>query len=246
MPSAGSITWFGHSTIQLTLRDERVVIIDPWFRDNPSCPATHKKPPRCDFLAITHGHSDHSGDAGMLIERFNPHVIATYELCNLIGMKHPKAKLEHMNMGGTVELDGVSFSLTRAYHSSSLESETGPMYAGMPCGVVIRADGLSTYYQAGDTDVFSDMKLIAEIFAPKVVALPIGDRFTMGPLGASLAARMLQPSNILPIHYGTFPMLTGTPEAFREALPADLKPRLVVPKVASPVEWTEQGLRTPA
>ncbi len=242
MTDTASMTWLGHATIRLTLPDERVVLIDPWLRDNPSCPADLKEPPRCDLLALTHGHGDHTGDAARLIEKYNPHVIASVELCALLDMTSPKARFAPMNIGGTQTVDGVAFSLTRAFHSSSIDSDRGPLYAGMPCGVVVDADGLAPFYHAGDTDVFSDMKLIAELFAPKIVALPIGDHFTMGPAGASLAAQMFEPASIVPIHYGTFPLLHGTAEAFREALPEELKTRLIVPKVGERVAWTENGL----
>jgi L-ascorbate metabolism protein UlaG (beta-lactamase superfamily) len=240
--AGATLTWLGHATMQATLPDERVVIFDPWFRDNPSCPDELKDPPRCDFLALTHGHFDHIGDAGRLIEKHNPHVVATFELCDVLGLTHPQARLARMNIGGTQTIDGVSFTLTRAFHSSSAPSENGPVYTGMPCGIVMACEGVASFYHAGDTDVFSDMTLIAELFAPKVVALPIGDHFTMGPAGAALAAKFLNPVSIVPTHYGTFPLLHGTPEAFREALSAELKPRLHVPKVGQPMEWTEQGL----
>ncbi len=242
MANTASMTWLGHATIRLTLPDERVILIDPWLRDNPSCPEEFKDPPRCDFLALTHGHFDHAGDAARLIERHNPHVVAIVELCTLLGIESPKGRFAPMNIGGTQSIDGVNFSLTRAYHSSSVDSDNGPRYAGMPCGVVVDVDGLAPFYHAGDTDVFGDMKLIAELFAPKIAALPIGDHFTMGPAGAALAAGMFQPANIVPVHYATFPLLHGTPEAFRDALPEELKPRLVIPDVGEPIAWTESGL----
>jgi L-ascorbate metabolism protein UlaG (beta-lactamase superfamily) len=242
MNKAAEMAWFGHATIRLTLPDERVVLIDPWLRDNPSCPDNLKTVERCDFIALTHGHGDHTGDVARLIEQHNPQVVATVELCAHLGMQSQQGRFAPMNIGGTQIIDGVSFSLTRAYHSSSVDSESGPLYAGMPAGVVIDFDGLSPFYHAGDTDVFSDMKLIADIFAPRVVALPIGDHFTMGPVGAAHAATLFQPANIIPIHYGTFPVLHGTPDAFRDALPEALKPRLVVPAAGESIPWTENGL----
>lgn len=244
MPGTAHMTWLGHSAIRLTLPEERVVLIDPWLRDNPACPKELKEPPRCDFVALTHGHGDHTDDVPRLIDAFDPHVIAAVELCQVIGRDKPKARFAPMNIGGTQTIDGVRFSLTRAYHSSSIDLETGPVYTGMPCGVVVDVDGLAPFYHAGDTDVFGDMRLIAELLTPKIAALPIGDHFTMGPAGAAYAARLLDPAGIIPIHYGTFPMLHGTPEAFREALPEDLKRRLIVPSVGEPITWTENGLST--
>ena len=242
MSGPATMTWLGHATIQLTLPDERVILIDPWLSDNPSCPESLKSVPRCDFIALTHGHFDHVGDVASLIDRHNPHVVATVELCTVLGMKSPKGRFAPMNIGGTQTADGVRFSLTRAFHSSGVDSENGPMYAGMPCGVVIGAEGLAGFYHAGDTDVFSDMRLIAELFGAQIAALPIGDHFTMGPRGAALAATYLNPRTILPIHFGTFPLLHGTVPAFREALPAELRDRVVAAEIGQTVAWTAEGL----
>ncbi len=242
MSTPSTLTWLGHATIQMTLPDERVILIDPWLNDNPSCPDAHKKVPRCDFIALTHGHFDHIGDVARLIDEHNPHVVGTVELCTVLGMKSPKARFAPMNIGGTQDVDGVRFTLTRAFHSSSVDSENGPMYAGMPCGLVVTAERLAPFYHAGDTDVFSDMKLIAELFAPKIAALPIGDHFTMGPDGAALAASYLNPRTILPIHFGTFPLLHGTVPAFREALSAELRERVVTPEVGQTLAWSAEGL----
>jgi L-ascorbate metabolism protein UlaG (beta-lactamase superfamily) len=153
-----------------------------------------------------------------------------------------KGRYEWMNTGGTHTVDGVRFSLTQAFHSSGVYSPEGPAYGGMPNGVVIAVDGLAAMYHAGDTDVFSDMKLIAQLFTPKICILPIGDRFTMGARGAALAAEMLQPAAIIPGHYKTFPFLAPSAYAFREALPAHLRSRLFVPDVGEPLEWTATGV----
>lgn len=236
------MTWLGHAAIRLTLPDERVVLIDPWLRDNPSCPEGMKDPPRCDFLVFTHGHSDHTGDAAHLIERHNPRVVAAVELCALLGMDSPKARFSPMNIGGTQTIDGVTFSMTRAFHSSSIDGKNGPLYAGMPAGVVVRVPGLAGFYHAGDTDVFSDMRLIAELFQPRIAALPIGDHFTMGPRGAAIATRLLDVRNVVPIHFGTFPILRGTVAALREALGEELTDRVVEPRPGQPVTWTVDGL----
>ncbi len=242
MPTTGTMTWLGHSAIRLTLPDGRVVLIDPWLRDNPSCPPALKNAPRCDFLALTHAHFDHAGDAQRIIEQHNPHVVAIVELCTVLGMKNPHGRFSPMNLGGTQVLDGVSFTLTRAFHTTSIDTPAGPIYCGVPAGVIAGVEGLASFYHAGDTDVFSDMTLIAEMFAPRVAALPIGDHFTMGPRGAALAAKYIRPQSIVPIHFATFPILRGTVEAFREALPADMKDRLIAPKVGQDVVWTFEGL----
>lgn len=238
----GTVTWLGHSTIKLVLPDERVILVDPWLRDNPACPDAHKTVARCDLIAITHGHFDHVGDTVALIARHNPQVVANYDLCGLLGLKSPTGRFAPMNVGGTQVVDGVRFSMTRAYHSSGVDSEQGPRYAGVAGGYVIQAAGVASFYHAGDTDVFSDMKLIASMWSPQVAALPMGDVFTMGPVGAALAVQMLSPASVLPIHYGTYPILTGRPEALRDALPPEWKSRLLVPNAGQPMRWHATGL----
>ena len=242
MSDHGTITWLGHASFRLTLPDERVLLVDPWLMDNPACPDALKQPDRCDLIALTHGHFDHAGDVERLVSQFNQKIVATIELCTALGLKSPKARFHAMNIGGTQTIDGVDFSLTRAFHSSGIDTETGPMYTGMPCGLVVGCNGLARFYHAGDTDVFSDMKLIAELFQPKIAALPIGDHFTMGPRGAAMAARFLRPATIVPMHYATFPLLHGTVDAFRDALDDELKDRLVSPKAGQDLAWTADGL----
>ncbi|MFH1107857.1 MAG: metal-dependent hydrolase [Planctomycetota bacterium] len=237
-----SVTWLGHSAFRLTLPDERVILIDPWLAENPACPANLKKPTRCDFIVMTHGHPDHVDDVPELVRRFDPIVVANYDLCMAMQNRIGKGRYEWMNTGGTHTVDGVRFSLTQAFHSSGVYSPEGPTYGGMPNGVVIAIEGLAAVYHAGDTDVFSDMKLIAQLFTPKICILPIGDRFTMGARGAALAAEMLQPAAIIPGHYKTFPFLAQSADAFREALPANLRSRLFVPDVGEPLDWTATGV----
>ncbi len=237
-----SITWLGHSAFRFVLPDGRVVFIDPWLQENPTCPAAGKNVPRCDMILITHGHFDHVGDCLDLVKRFDPVVIANYDLCTVLQKQAGKGRFEGMNTGGTLEIDGVRVSLTRAYHSSGVDSPEGLRYGGMPNGVVLAVDGVATVYHAGDTDVFTDMTLIAHLFEPKIAILPIGDRFTMGAKGAALAASLLNPTAILPCHYQTFPLLAQTADAFREALSTQLRPRLRTPKPGEVLNWTATGL----
>jgi len=239
---AASITWLGHSAFRLTLPDERVILIDPWLNENPTCPEHLKKLDHCDIIVCTHGHPDHVDDVPALIKAFDPYVVANYDLCMAIQDIAGKGRFEWMNTGGTHTVDGVRFSLTQAFHSSGVYNPEGPAYGGMPNCVVIGVEELATVYHAGDTDVFSDMKLIAQLFAPKVCILPIGDRFTMGARGAALAAEMLQPAAIIPCHYKTFLILAQSADAFREALPATLKNRLHVPDAGAPLTWTATGV----
>ncbi len=237
-----SITWLGHATVRLTLPDERVIMIDPWLEENPACPDALKAIPRCDMIFLTHGHADHSADVGALVKQFNPTVVANFDLCIVLEKQIGAGKFSGMNTGGTQEVDGVRVTLTQALHSSSVTGPEGVIYTGMPNGIVVDAPGLAKVYHAGDTDVFSDMKLIAQLFGPKIAILPIGDWFTMGAPGAALAADMLQPSAILPIHYKSFPILAQSADEFREALSPELRTRLVVPEPGQQLTWTSDGL----
>lgn len=239
---SATITWFGHATIRLTLPDERVIFIDPWIAENPACVDSLKRVPRCDMIVLTHGHFDHVADVESLIKQHDPPVIGNFDLCGALEKRIGKGKFNGMNTGGTQVVDGVRVSLTQAFHSSGLDSPDGPAYAGMPNGAVIGAEGVATVYHAGDTDVFGDMSLIPRLFAPKIAILPIGDLFTMGAKGAALAAEMLQPAAIIPVHYKTFPVLAQSADAFREALPPNLKGRLHAPDVGEALTWTASGL----
>lgn len=237
-----TITWLGHASFRLTLPDERVILIDPWLKGNPSCPHELQKPVRCDMVFLTHGHSDHVGGVSTLIDAFDPMIVGNLELCGVLEKQLGKGRYSGMNTGGTQTVDGVHVSLTQAFHSSSVDSPNGPLYAGMPNGVVVAADGVATLYHAGDTDVFGDMQLIPKLFDPKVCILPIGDHFTMGAKGAAMAAEMLQPAAIIPCHYKTFPLLAQTADAFRDALPDAFKDRLFVPDVGQELAWTASGI----
>ncbi len=240
---SATITWLGHSAFQLVLPDERVILIDPWLKDNPSCPDSFKSIERCDLILLTHGHADHVGDVGALVKAHNPTVVGNFDLCAALQKRISKGRFSGMNTGGTQVLDGLTISLTQAFHSSGLDSPDGPQYAGMPNGVVLRGPGVASVYHAGDTDVFGDMKLIAQLFAPQICILPIGDHFTMGAAGAALAAEMLSPAAIIPCHYKTFPMLAQSPEDFRKALPQNLRNRLYSPDAGQPLAWTDWGVR---
>ncbi|MEK6674105.1 MAG: metal-dependent hydrolase [Planctomycetota bacterium] len=240
--ATGTITWFGHATVRLELPDGRIIFVDPWLTENPACPVNLKSPARCDIILLTHGHFDHVAEVPDLVKRFNPVVVANYDLCTVLEKKIGSGRFEGMNTGGTIDVDGVRISLTQAFHSSGFDSPTGPAYAGMPNGVVVKVDGLATLYDAGDTDVFGDMRLIAQLHQPKICILPIGDRFTMGAKGAALAVEMLQPTAILPVHYKTFPILAQSADEFRASLPPTLRDRLFAVEVGVAVRWTADGL----
>lgn len=210
-----SITWLGHSTFILRTPAGKRVIFDPWVSTNPACPESAKKVGELDLMLVTHGHFDHTADVISLARATDAQVVAPYELSVFFQNKGLK-NVVGMNPGGTLKAHGLSITMVPAMHSSSIEDDGKLIYAGLATGYVVTfEDGLTAYY-AGDTSVFSDMRLIGEIYRPSVAFLPIGDLFTMGPEQAAVAADMLGVRQIVPMHYGTFPLLTGTPARLRE------------------------------
>ncbi|MFN0165165.1 MAG: metal-dependent hydrolase [Bryobacteraceae bacterium] len=205
------ITWLGHSTFQLRLPSGEVLLTDPWVDGNPSYPQGHAIE-RLDVLVLSHGHFDHSGDAVRLARQFSPQVVAIYEIGQWLE-DAGVSNVNSMNKGGSLQVGPVTLTMTHAIHSSAMLEGGKLTYGGEAAGYVIRfADGRSAYF-AGDTTVFSDMALIRELYEPELCFLPIGDRFTMGPREAAVACRLLQPKRVIPMHWGTFPLLTGTPAA---------------------------------
>jgi L-ascorbate metabolism protein UlaG (beta-lactamase superfamily) len=203
------INYAGHSAVFVELGGLHIAI-DPWLKGNPCCPHALQDPGKLDLIVLTHGHSDHASDAVRVQKLTGAKLAATYELAMIMINEGVSAeKVIPMNKGGSVTLDAVTVSLTDAFHSSSYDTAKGPIYAGEACGVVVSTADRSVYH-AGDTSLFSDMKLIGELYAPTVALLPIGDRFTMGPHEAAHAARLIRPQVAMPIHYKTFDLLTGT------------------------------------
>ena len=209
------ITWLGHSSFQITTPGGSVVLIDPWLTGNPKCPPGLQRPSRVDVILISHAHGDHLGDTLLLAKTHKPKIAAIYETALWLESKDV-TNVTAMSKGGTVKLGDVSATLVNAFHSNGIEDEGKIIYGGEPGGWIVRLPGGLTVYHAGDTSVFGDMKLIGEIYKPDVALLPIGDLYTMGPLEASYAVRLLGVHHVIPMHYGTFPALTGTPEALRE------------------------------
>lgn len=215
--STKNITYAGHSAVFVTL-GSKIVAIDPWLQGNPSCPDTIAKSPKCDLIVLTHGHSDHASDVVRISKLTGAPVAATFELASILaGEGIPWEKLIPLNKGGTSTVLGITVTLTHAFHSNSYDVASGAaVYAGEACGVVVKNSNWCVYH-AGDTALFSDMKLIGEIYKPDVALLPIGDRFTMGPREAALAATYIGAPTVIPIHYATFDMLTGTAADFEAA-----------------------------
>jgi L-ascorbate metabolism protein UlaG (beta-lactamase superfamily) len=211
------LTWLGHAAFRIVTPSGRVLLIDPFLTSNPTCPEALKKPDRVDVMFITHGHSDHLGDAVSLAKQFKPEIVAMPEICGwLASQDADKAKGQGMNKGGTVAVGDVDATMVHAIHSSGIEDGGKMAYGGEAAGFVIRLPGGMTVYHAGDTAVFGDMKIIGELYAPDLALLPIGDHYTMSPREAALAIRLLGVKHVVPMHYGTFPVLTGRPETLRE------------------------------
>ncbi len=208
------ITWLGHATFLLTAPSGSTLLIDPFVDNNPSCPDELKTFERLDYVAITHGHEDHVADAVTICERHKPTVVAMVEVAGWLQAGGvPEDRVVPMNKGGTVQLDGVAVTMVNAHHSSSISTAAGSIYGGEPAGLVLSFDDGTRVYHAGDTCVFGDMSLIADLYEPQIALLPIGDHFTMGPREAALACELLRVRRVVPMHWGTWPVLTGTPEA---------------------------------
>jgi L-ascorbate metabolism protein UlaG (beta-lactamase superfamily) len=208
------ITWLGHATFKLISPRGKTILIDPWTQGNPACPDNLKQVNQLDLMLATHGHFDHIGDAITIAQATKPSVVAIVELAGWLEAKGVENTVG-INKGGTIEVQGIKITMTHAIHSSGVEDNT---YVGDACGYVLEFENGRRLYHAGDTCAFSDMQLIHELYKPDVALLPIGDYYTMGPREAALAVRMLGVNHVIPMHYGTFPILTGTPAALREAL----------------------------
>jgi L-ascorbate metabolism protein UlaG (beta-lactamase superfamily) len=228
-----SFTWLGHATFLFTSPGGKRILLEPWVASNPACPESHKKLVHLDLILITHGHSDHTGDAVSIARATGAHVIANYEVCLWLEAKGIQ-NTAPMGQGGTLrlarselveerdrsgqapEIGDISITMVNAVHGSSVVEDGRVVSLGQAAGYVIRFEDGATIYFAGDTDIFGDMRLIAELHRPSIAFLPIGDRFTMGPVAAARAVELLGVRHVVPMHYGTFPFLTGTAAEFRK------------------------------
>ena len=215
------VTWLGHATFRIVTPKGTTIYIDPWVMHNPMTPEAEKDVKKCDVLLCTHGHGDHIGDAVALAKKHNPIVVGIYELC-LWMQKKGAQQISPMNKGGTQQVADFKVTMVNAVHSCGIQEDDGSIiYGGEACGYVLEFENGVRLYHAGDTAVFGDMAIIRDLYAPEIACLPIGDHFTMSPKEASYACSLLRPKTVIPMHFGTFPMLTGTPNELRK-LVADM------------------------
>lgn len=216
------ITWLGHATVLVTTAKGTNVLIDPFISGNPKYPKGYELPAKIPYMLLTHGHGDHISDAVPVAKKHGSKVVAIYELADYVGSQGVSDTIG-MNLGGTVQLDDVAASMVDAKHSSGAQDQQGVHYVGVAAGFVLTIDGGPVLYHAGDTAVFGDMALIRDVYHPEVAMLPIGGYYTMGPREAAVAVRLLGAKTILPIHFGTFPPLTGTPKELAKLVDAGVE-----------------------
>jgi L-ascorbate metabolism protein UlaG (beta-lactamase superfamily) len=228
------ITWYGHSAFRLDFAG-KAVLIDPFFTGNPAFVSDMAAAIKgVSHIVLTHGHGDHVGDTLDIAKTNGATVTTNYDLCMWLASKGLE-KFNPMNAGGTTDLGGFSVTMVRADHSSGDIADGMPIYLGNPCGVIIKAKGEPTVYHLGDTDVFSDMALIAELHQPKIAMVPIGDRFTMSPATAAFAVkRFLNVETVIPCHYGSFPIIEQTPDAFVAEMKGHAT-KVIVPEKGKPI-----------
>lgn len=229
------VTYLGHAAFKLVSPKGVVIYIDPYLSKNPKTPPEMKTVEKADLILVTHGHGDHLGDTLAIAEKTNATVVAIAELGRYLKKKGAKNVIR-MNKGGTCNSHGIAITMVHAVHSSSVTEGDQIIYMGEPAGFVVRFENGFTIYHAGDTGVIGDMKIIGELYKPELSLLPIGSHFTMDPREATYAAKLLGSKYVIPMHYGTFPVLTGTPEEFSRLMKEVPKTKVLVLKPGETIQ----------
>lgn len=208
------LTWLGHATFRIETPAGKSILLEPWLKGNPMCPESEKDIRKVDVMLCSHGHADHIGDAVEIAKKHNPVVVGMVELCAWLQSKGVK-QAAGMNKGGTATVGDLKVTMVHALHSSGIQDGDRMVYGGEAAGFVVEFSNNLKIYHAGDTIVFGDMAIIRELYRPDIAMLPIGDYYTMSPREAAYACALLKPKTVIPMHYGTFPILTGTVAEFR-------------------------------
>jgi L-ascorbate metabolism protein UlaG (beta-lactamase superfamily) len=202
------LTWLGHATFRIETPGGKTVLVDPWVMQNPMCPPSEKDVKKVDVMLCTHGHFDHIGDAVAIARKHTPVVVGIPELAHWLEKKGVK-QVSSMNKGGTQTVGDIKVTMVHADHSCGIQDGDQMIYAGEACGYVIEFSNGVKIYHAGDTNVFGDMAIIRDLYHPDIAMIPIGDHYTMSPREAAYACNLLKPRTVIPMHFGTFPALTG-------------------------------------
>ncbi len=212
------ITWLGHATFRIETPGGKIILLDPWVMGNPMCPDKEKTVKHVDVMLCTHGHFDHIGDAVEIAKKHTPKVVGIPELCAWLEKKGVK-NTAAMNKGGTQSVGDIKVTMVHADHSCGISDGDQIVYGGEACGFVIEfANGVKIYH-AGDTNVFGDMKIIHDLYKPDIAMIPIGDHYTMSPREAAYACNLLKAKTVIPMHFGTFPVLIGRPNDLKKLVP---------------------------